>query len=553
MVCLYDGFLHYRQDNENSSVNNADKKAYCVCDEYKEIEKFIYDHPEEKERLYPIYGAAFYDTCIWMYERLGILKKYEFLKTISPWFNKIIDEVGVHNLNFGEAWWKVRDIERIANDPYEYHMWRHVERYEQIGHTFTYKLPVTKGDNLSDVCEIQMAKTEKPFFSIIIPVYNNEKFLRTCMDSLLFQTFKSFEVLCVNDESSDHSLSILEEYAELDDRFIIINQNNAGPAFARNSGLRAAIGEYVLFLDSDDYYSENACERIYEEICKKPDVEGVVFGTELFPTVPRASQWHYDVLTTPDIYYDVISETELLTIPYLKIYAWRCCYKRSFIKDNDIWFNHNYKYGEDALFMLEVMSKIKGVSVISDKLYNYRHFNENSLMNQIGRNYVEYTKQQLRVLEKFLDVAKENGISSSKELLEYACDFIYSCISNCPEPERQGYIHDFVILIMDRNLNQFIDVASDNCRGFWNYCYNQHLLYKKSKKLKAKIIKAIKNIVPPSRTTFYAYSAEILILLREQQANIDSLQRQLIEEQNRSKRIEEKCNEIIKIIDRLNN
>ena len=147
MVCLYDAFLHYRQDNAGSSVNNADKKAYCVCDEYTEIEKFISSQTDKKEELFKIYGAAFYDTCIWMYERLGIKKRYEFLKHVSPWFKRIDQTIGISSLNFGECWWKKRDMTRISNDPFEYHLWRNVERYEQIGSTYIYDIPVTPLNN----------------------------------------------------------------------------------------------------------------------------------------------------------------------------------------------------------------------------------------------------------------------------------------------------------------------------------------------------------------------------------------------------------------------
>ena len=92
-----------------------------------------------------------------------------------------------------------------------------------------------------------------PKISVIIPVYNVEKYLRECLDSLLNQTFKDIEIICVNDGSTDGSLNILNEYASKDSRFIIINQNNQGLSAARNNGLNVAKGDYVAFLDSDDY------------------------------------------------------------------------------------------------------------------------------------------------------------------------------------------------------------------------------------------------------------------------------------------------------------
>ena len=99
--------------------------------------------------------------------------------------------------------------------------------------------------------------------SIIIPVYNVEDYLSQCLDSVLSQDFDDFEVICVNDGSTDNSLIILEKYAKLDSRIKIISQINGGLGSARNTGLKHANGEYVMFIDSDDYISEGSLKKIY--------------------------------------------------------------------------------------------------------------------------------------------------------------------------------------------------------------------------------------------------------------------------------------------------
>lgn len=91
-----------------------------------------------------------------------------------------------------------------------------------------------------------------PKVSIIVPVYNVENYLRKCLDSLINQTLKNIEIICINDGSTDNSLSILEEYASKDERIIVINQENAGVSSARNRGLEIATGEYIAFVDADD-------------------------------------------------------------------------------------------------------------------------------------------------------------------------------------------------------------------------------------------------------------------------------------------------------------
>ena len=99
--------------------------------------------------------------------------------------------------------------------------------------------------------------------SIIVPVYNTEPYLEQCLDSIINQTLEDIEIICVNDGSTDNSLSVLEEYASKDNRIKIINQENEGPGFARNNGLKSVNGEYVLFVDSDDWIELNTCEALY--------------------------------------------------------------------------------------------------------------------------------------------------------------------------------------------------------------------------------------------------------------------------------------------------
>lgn len=522
-VMVHDAFLHYRQDNIGSSVNNADKKAYCVCDEYKEIDKFI-GNKSQKDTLYPIYAAAFYDACIWMYEKLSIVKRYEFLKYISPWFKKIIGEIGVDKIYFGNEWWKRRDIQRIANDPFEYHMWRNIERYEQSCDSIVYKKAVTPLNNhISLIEQRKSSKAVEPAFSVIIPVYNCEKYLPSCIESLLFQTDTDYEIICVNDGSTDHSLAVLEEYSALTDKIVVVNKQNAGPSEARNTGIDLARGKYILFLDSDDYYSENTIEKLKAVVRVHFGIDAVLFGTNIFPAEPRASAWHYNVLTTPDRIFKKIDQKTLLTTPYLKIYAWRFCYRREFLKANDIRFSTQHRYGEDAIFVLNVLPKLNGLVSVSDKLYNYRHFRPDSLMNQINRDYVEYTSEQLKALEVIIATDIGEFGAGSLELFEYACDFIYSCISNCPEPQRTKYIGNFVKLIKKYRLNHFAESASENCKGFWLYCVNR---IKETRSLKHRIVplkRFASKFIPPSRRLFNDRIGKLEGMLDESTRNTQML------------------------------
>jgi len=115
--------------------------------------------------------------------------------------------------------------------------------------------------------------------SIIIPVYNVEKYLRQCLDSIVSQTFTDFECICVNDGSTDNSLSILQEYANKDKRLKIVSQKNEGNYSARNRGIKLSNSEYITFIDSDDWIENNYLEKLYSNITVNDDVVICVFKT----------------------------------------------------------------------------------------------------------------------------------------------------------------------------------------------------------------------------------------------------------------------------------
>ena len=106
---------------------------------------------------------------------------------------------------------------------------------------------------------------EKPLISVIVPVYNVEKYLRKCLESIINQTYKNLQIILVNDGSTDSSLSICKEYENIDNRIIVIDKENEGPAIARNVGLDSADGDFIAFVDSDDWILENMYEVLLEK------------------------------------------------------------------------------------------------------------------------------------------------------------------------------------------------------------------------------------------------------------------------------------------------
>lgn len=202
-----------------------------------------------------------------------------------------------------------------------------------------------------------------PRFSIIIPVYNVEPYLRECLDSVLGQTFTDWEAICVNDGSTDGSAAILDDYARRDKRFLIIAQPNGGLSAARNTGLAAATGEYVLFLDSDDWVEPTMLKQLAPH-CNSTDM--LCFACR------RTDNGASDPLQTEQAagwdYYNRHA-LERREVPFVCV--WQRCYRRQFLAENRLHFREGILH-EDNEFTPRACLAAKTVKVIPDVLYHYR-------------------------------------------------------------------------------------------------------------------------------------------------------------------------------------
>ena len=206
-------------------------------------------------------------------------------------------------------------------------------------------------------------------FSIIIPVYNVERYLRECLDSVLSQSFADWEAVCVNDGSTDGSASILEEYASRDPRFKVMAQPNGGLSAARNSGMKASSGEYILFLDSDDWLETNALERI-ADVLNGEDL--LCFSgrryfeeTKTFNPTDKLTEKTYE---SGMAYYN---ENALLHRDFAFVCVVLRTYKRSFLLENGLRFKEGI-FHEDNLFTPKACYYAGKVRQIADCLYSYR-------------------------------------------------------------------------------------------------------------------------------------------------------------------------------------
>ena len=206
-------------------------------------------------------------------------------------------------------------------------------------------------------------------FSIIIPVYNVEQYLRDCLDSVCRQTYSDWEAICVNDGSTDGSAAILEEYAEKDSRFKIISQPNGGLSAARNTGLKAAKWEYVLFLDSDDWLEPQALEVISKSLS---DEDMLCFsGRRFFESERQYHDADQLLVRTYASGMDYYNENALLSRDFAFVCVVLRAYKREFLLSHELRFKEGI-YHEDNLFTPLVCYYAKKVKVVNECLYDYR-------------------------------------------------------------------------------------------------------------------------------------------------------------------------------------
>jgi glycosyltransferase involved in cell wall biosynthesis len=224
--------------------------------------------------------------------------------------------------------------------------------------------------------------------SVIIPIYNVEKYVGKCLDSVVNQTLKNIEIICVNDGSTDNSLRILEEYSQKDRRINIINKKNKGASWARKTGLNAAKGEFIAFVDSDDWVESDTFEKMYENAIQN-NSDLVMLNFRFYDeTKNEYSDWpDYNIAKYFDENVDFnnfVFDHNSIKIHLLNLShtAWSKLYRSEFLsKYDDFYLEMAISLGEDVPFHVQVLLRANRISFCNYKLYNYRTSNLNSICN----------------------------------------------------------------------------------------------------------------------------------------------------------------------------
>lgn len=246
--------------------------------------------------------------------------------------------------------------------------------------------------------------------SIIVPVYNGEKYLSRSIESLISQTLKEIEIILINDGSTDNSLEVCKEYSSKDKRIKVINKLNEGVAAARNLGIEEAKGEYIAFLDADDYVEGNMYEKMYSKItATKSDICICNYIIEDRGSLKKVNHnLQKDELTHKEIYNEIIpaliGPTNFMTDNGLTGYRGPVMYiySKKILNVNNIRFKKGMPIGEDFLFNLEYLTKISTFAVEKGYYYHYC-INAQSAMQRYRENWWDIHKVLIKRVAELLN------------------------------------------------------------------------------------------------------------------------------------------------------
>lgn len=243
--------------------------------------------------------------------------------------------------------------------------------------------------------------------SIVIPIYNSEKYLEECIESIIKQTYKNLEIILVNDGSTDNSAKICVDFSKKDSRIVFLNKENSGVSDTRNCGIIKASGKYLMFVDSDDILNNNYIEETYKYIIDK-NLDLCKTGmTVLTKSAKQEKKFtsHFQFLEKEEIYNSILNDNFFNS-------SCTCLYKTEIINVNNIRFNINIKYGEDLDFFTNYIENCNNMGYIPNCGYLYR-LNENSVsVDTKVASRLKYCEDNMEIYSKFFDkIDKKNDIS----------------------------------------------------------------------------------------------------------------------------------------------
>lgn len=269
--------------------------------------------------------------------------------------------------------------------------------------------------------------------SVIVPVYNCEKYLHKCLNSILEQTYSNLEIILIDDGSSDQSGKICEDYAKFDCRIKVFHQKNQGVSSSRNLGIHKASGTYITFVDSDDFIDASYIEELLSTLLKHN-------ATYITCGYKRIYSEHIERINDDGKEMEVTSEDfikKLLNVQNGYGFVHTKLIKKNAI--HNIQFEESLKVGEDALFNIQLCSNIKKVVIYHKALYNYR-YNADSAVRKYDKDYVKKYLKSMQCMKQYINFKYKKNIKFSLDLNNYiAYHVLLICVNYCYHSDNPSF------------------------------------------------------------------------------------------------------------------
>lgn len=288
---------------------------------------------------------------------------------------------------------------------------------------------------------------DNPFVSVIIPVYKVERYLRKCIDSVINQHLEDAELILVDDGSPDNCPAICDEYSKSYPWIRVIHKENGGSSSARNAGIKAARGKYLMFMDSDDWWNENVdFHQVLQQVKETEETEMFVFPSIDYYKgkgyYKRKEYNSFSSIPTDSVesYY-----TAMLERGNLEVHAATKILKATFVKNNRLFFTDGIVNGEDGEWMLRLLRVVKKIQIIDTPIYCYRAAREGSITNTIE---VKSIIDMLSVVERSIDHYMSPTVDQSVMKNEFCyCAYLWFCAlglsTKLPRKERAQLLNLF--------------------------------------------------------------------------------------------------------------
>ena len=319
--------------------------------------------------------------------------------------------------------------------------------------------------------------------SVIIPIFNAADYLRPALDSVVSQTLREIEVICVDDGSTDNSLEIIKEYQQNDERVRIVTETNAGPALARNNGIRRARGEYIAFLDDDDFYEPQFLEVLYNR-SKEHDLDIAISNYDIFNMrhssfQKAAAEEHEEIfeegrVTSKNEHPDYIFSSTNGS-------AWNKLFRRSFIEDKGLQFLPDVKMYEDVYFVVTALSLAERIEKIDSVLMHHRVHNDQTRAKMFHKYYSQVPVIYVKIKEFLMHSGMFSPLFSSYlNMTATRCFKIYHVLGSDAKASFWNMLHSEYSGLMCWHGKALSDFESPEiCEFVANVEMFDHDLYKK--------------------------------------------------------------------------